>query len=152
MPINLFLVGCECFGEFYTGTQHADSAHYLYFGLHGHNILPKYIWTAIFLNVASTAIFLTPKLRNRDAVFYTACLATIVGVWIEKGMGLILPGFTPNPLGEVIEYTPNAGEIFLNIGVVAFGALLFTLMAKIAIAIQTGELCDTSVAGKVKSL
>jgi len=142
MPINLFLVGCECFGEFYTGTLHADAAHYLYFGLHGHNVLPKYIWTAIFLNVAATTVFLTPKLRRRNAVFYSACVATIVGVWIEKGMGLIFPGFTPNPLGEVIEYSPNAGEIFLNIGVVAFGALLFTLMAKVAIAIQTGELHD----------
>jgi molybdopterin-containing oxidoreductase family membrane subunit len=147
MPINLFLLGCEVFGEFYTGTLHADSAHYLYFGLHGHNVLPKYIWTAIFLNIASTVVFLTPRLRKREAVFYVACVCTVVGVWIEKGMGLIFPGFTPNPLGEVIEYTPNAGEIFLNLGVVAFGALLFTLMAKITIAIQTGDLRDGSLAG-----
>jgi len=80
-------------------------------------------------------------------VYYVACVCTVVGVWIEKGMGLIFPGFTPNPLGEVIEYTPNAGEIFLNLGVVAFGALLFTLMAKITIAIQTGDLRDGSLAG-----
>lgn len=142
MPINLFLLGCEVFGEFYTGTLHADSAHYLYFGLHGHNVLPKYIWTAIFLNVASTAVFLIPRLYKRQTIYYVACVCTVVGVWIEKGMGLIFPGFTPNPLGEVIEYTPNAGEIFLNLGVVAFGALLFTLMAKVTIAIQTGELHD----------
>ncbi len=69
MPINLFLVGCECFGEFYTGTQHADSAHYLYFGLHGHNVLPKYIWTAIFLNVASTAIFSRPSSASATRSF-----------------------------------------------------------------------------------
>lgn len=148
MPINLFLLGCEVFGEFYTGTLHAGSAHYLYFGLHGHNVLPKFIWTAIFLNVSATVVYLVPRLRKNEVVFYVACLLTIVGIWLEKGMGLILPGFTPNPLGEVIEYTPNAGEIFLNLGVVAFGALLFTLMAKVTIAIQTGELRDASLAGE----
>ena len=146
MPINLFLLGCEVFGEFYTGTLHSSSAHYLYFGLEGHNVLPKFIWTAISLNIAATVIYLVPRFRKNDTVFYVACVLTIVGIWIEKGMGLIFPGFTPNPLGEIIEYTPNAGEIFVNLGVAAFGALLFTLMAKVTIAILTGELRLTSEA------
>jgi molybdopterin-containing oxidoreductase family membrane subunit len=140
MPINLFLVGCEVFQEFYTGSLHAASAYYLYFGLHGHSMLPKFIWTALTFNVSATVVFLVPKLRAKKPLMYLACGLTVVGIWTEKGMGLIFPGFVPNPLGEIVEYAPNFGEILLNIGIVALGALLYTAMAKVTIAIQNGDL------------
>jgi molybdopterin-containing oxidoreductase family membrane subunit len=140
MPINLFLVGCEVFQEFYTGSLHAASAYYLYFGLHGHSMLPKFIWTALAFNVTATVIFLVPKLRARKSLMYMACGLTVVGIWTEKGMGLIFPGFVPSPLGEIVEYAPNLGEILLNIGIVALGAFVYTMFAKVTIAIQNGEL------------
>jgi Ni/Fe-hydrogenase subunit HybB-like protein len=140
MPINLFLLGCEVFGDFYTGALHSASARYLYFGIHGHNMLTRWIWTAIAFNVTATTIFLIPRLRDKRHVLYVACGLTIVGIWIEKGMGLIFPGFIPSPLGEIVEYNPSAGELFVTLGVVALGALLFTLMAKVTIAIQVGDL------------
>jgi Ni/Fe-hydrogenase subunit HybB-like protein len=140
MPINLFLLGCEVFHEFYTGALHSASAYYLYFGLHGHSMLTAFIWTAIAFNVTATAIFLVPKLRNDNRILYAACGLTLVGIWIEKGMGLIFPGFIPDPLGEIVEYAPNAGEIIVSLGIAALGAFLFTLMAKVTIAIQTGQL------------
>lgn len=140
MPINLFLLGCEVFHEFYTGALHSASAYYLYFGLHGHSMLTTFIWTAIAFNVTATAIFLVPKLRNNEKLLYAGCGLTLVGIWIEKGMGLIFPGFIPSPLGEIVEYSPNAGEIIVCLGIVALGAFLFTVMAKVTIAIQTGEL------------
>lgn len=140
MPINLFLLGCEVFQEFYTGALHSASAHYLYFGLHGHAMLSAFIWTAITFNITATAIFLVPRLRNKTNVMYLGCGLTVTGIWIEKGMGLIFPGFIPSPLGEVVEYAPNAGEIILCLGIVALGMFLYTAMAKITIAIQSGEL------------
>lgn len=140
MPINLFLVGCEVFQEFYTGSLHAASAYYLYFGLHGHAMLPRFIWTALAFNLTATVIFLVPKLRARKPLMYLACALTVVGIWTEKGMGLIFPGFVPSPLGEIVEYAPNLGEIILNVGIVALGAFLYTLVAKVTIAIQSGEL------------
>lgn len=140
MPINLFLVGCEIFQEFYTGSLHSASAYYLYFGLHGHAMLPAFIWTAVAFNVCATIVFLVPKLRQNTKLMYAACGLTVVGIWTEKGMGLIFPGFVPNPLGEIVEYAPNAGEIILNLGIVALGAFLYTAMAKVTIAIQSGEL------------
>jgi molybdopterin-containing oxidoreductase family membrane subunit len=33
------------------------------------------------------------------------------GIWIEKGMGLIVPGFIPSPIGEVTEYYPTFIEV-----------------------------------------
>lgn len=140
MPLNLFLVGCEVFQEFYTGSLHSASAYYLYFGLHGHAMLPAFIWTALTFNVLATTIFLVPKLRQIPKLMYLGCGLTIVGIWTEKGMGLIFPGFVPNPLGEIVEYAPNAGEIILNVGILALGAFIYTAMAKVTIAIQSGEL------------
>jgi molybdopterin-containing oxidoreductase family membrane subunit len=64
----------------------------------------------------------------------------IVGIWVEKGMGLIVPGFIPTPLGDLVEYTPSLIEILVSLGIWSFGALIFTMYGKVAIAIETGEL------------
>lgn len=140
LPINLFLLVCELFKEFYPNTLHAASARYLYFGLDGHNMLVYFIWPAIAMNVAATILVRIPKIRAKHNFFIAICLLTIVGIWVEKGMGLIFPGFTPTPLGEIVEYAPNVGEIFVSFGVVALGAILFTTMTKVAIAILDGDL------------
>lgn len=140
MPINLFLLGCEIFHEFYTGSLHTESAHYLYFGLHGHDLLTRYIWTAIAMNTTATVLLLSQRVRTGSPAHLLACGLTVVGVWIEKGMGLIFPGFIPTPLGQIVEYQPTPGETAVSFGVLALGALLFTLMAKVIIGIQTGQL------------
>lgn len=140
MPINLFLLSCEVFHEFYAGSLSSESAHYLYFGLHGHNLLTKYIWTAIGLNTIATVLLHARRVPTRSPLHLIACGLTVTGVWIEKGMGLIFPGFIPTPLGQIVEYQPSGGEIAVNFGVLALGALLFTLMAKVIIGIQTGQL------------
>jgi molybdopterin-containing oxidoreductase family membrane subunit len=140
MPVNLFLLGCEVFKELYTGGEHGIGARYLFFGIGEHTMLPKYIWTAIVFNITATIIFLVPKLRENPRILFTGLGLTLLGVWTEKGMGLIFPGFIPSPLGEIVEYSPNAGEIFVSVGILCLGALVFTLMAKVAIGIQTGQL------------
>ncbi|HBF13301.1 MAG TPA: polysulfide reductase [Deltaproteobacteria bacterium] len=140
LPINLFLLGCELFKELYPNTIHALSARYLFFGLDGHNMLTKFIWTATAFNILSTIIVVVPRLRSDRRIFLGACVMTIIGIWIEKGMGLIFPGFIPTPLGEIVEYVPNMGEIFVCLGVVSLGALMFTITTKVAIAILTDEL------------
>ena len=64
----------------------------------------------------------------------------VVGIWIEKGMGLIVPGFVPTPLGQVVEYVPSLIEIGVSAGIWGFGALLFLVLAKVSIAIDSGRL------------
>ena len=64
----------------------------------------------------------------------------IIGVWIEKGMGLIIPGFIPTPMGDLVEYRPSVAEFLISLGIWALGALIFTVMAKVALAIQFGDL------------
>lgn len=140
LPANLFLLGCEVFKEFYTGTLHATSAEYLFFGLHGHGMLVPYIWTSLLFSCTALVVFFTPKFRNNRKYLQAACVLAILGIWIEKGMGLIIPGFIPTPLGDLVEYTPSLVEFFVSLSIWSLGALIFTMMAKVALAIQHGHL------------
>ena len=139
MFINLFLLGAEIFKEYYTGTIHLAPLQYLYQGLHGHHALVPWIWTALFMNVTAFFIFLIPKTRERLLTLNIGSFFIIVGVWIEKGLGLIVPGFIPDPLGEIYEYMPNLTEVSISLGIWAFGLLIFTLFMRIAIPIQRGD-------------
>jgi len=138
--LNYFLLGCEVFTEFYTGAAHSISARYLFFGIAGHGKLISYIWAGIALGGSAAVVFLVPALRN-TRLLVAACLAATVGIWVEKGMGLIIPGFIPTPSGDLVEYGPSLIEFFVCLGIWALGAFVFTVLAKVAIAIQEGHLC-----------
>jgi molybdopterin-containing oxidoreductase family membrane subunit len=72
-----------------------------------------------------------------------------VGIWIEKGMGLIVPGFIPSPIGEVTEYYPSFVEWLMTLGIWSFGFFVLTILLKGAIGILTGEVkLAGSAAGK----
>ena len=139
MFLNLFLLGAEIFKEYYTGTIHLAPVQYLYQGLHGHNALVPWIWTAILMNITAFLIFLVPNTRENLVTLNIGSLLIIVGVWIEKGLGLIVPGFIPDPLGEIYEYMPNITEIAVSLGIWAFGLLIFTFLMRIALPIQRGD-------------
>ncbi len=140
MSLNLFLLGAEVFKEFYSGTIHKASLQYLYLGLDGHSTLVPWSWTATTLNVSAFFLFLLPATRKRFSTLNLACIFIFAGVWIEKGIGLIIPGFIPGVLGELyFSYRPTFVEILVTAGVWATGALVYTLMLKVAIPIQTGE-------------
>src|SRR5262249_32002012 len=126
MLINVFLLLNELFKEFYTGNLHVASAKYLYFGLHGHHALRPWIWTAIALNVLALVLLVLPVSRSLRWL-NVACALAIVGIWIEKGMGLVVPGFVPSPLGEIVEYVPTLNETLICLGIWAFGLLCYTI-------------------------
>ncbi|MCB9426512.1 MAG: polysulfide reductase NrfD [Flavobacteriales bacterium] len=138
--INLIMLVSELFKEFYAPTHHSESAYYLFFGLHGKDALLPWIWTAIPLNVLATLLLTFHKLRNNFKVLYFACFILFVAIWIEKGFGLIVPGFIPGPYGKIAEYTPTFVEIGVTLGIWAMGAFVFTILAKTAIKIENGEL------------
>jgi Ni/Fe-hydrogenase subunit HybB-like protein len=139
MFLNLFLHGAEAFKEFYSSTQHLLFTRYWYFGVNGHNTLVPYAWSAVALNVMAFALFISPSARRKVITLNLGCLATYAGCYIEKGMGLIIPGLTPDTLGEIYEYYPTATELRVAAGIFALGFLLFTLMLKIAVPISLGE-------------
>lgn len=140
MGINLLFLGAETFKELYTDSWHKAPFIYLFVGLHGHSVLVKWIWTAIIFNCTSFLLFLIPTTRKNFVTLNLACVLIVIGVWIEKGMGFIVPGFIPTPLGEVWEYLPRAPEILISLGVFGIGLLVYTLALKIVIPIETGEM------------
>ncbi len=134
---NLFLVGAEVFTEFYTGGSHVASAQYLYFGLHGKNALVPWIWSAVACDIFAAVVFLTVDPKKSLWVISVACMAALFGLWVEKGLGLIVPGFVPSTLHEIVEYLPNMVEWKISLGIWALGLILFTLGLKIAVAVFT---------------
>ena len=136
---NLFLVGVEMFTHFYSQGEHAISAHYLYFGLKGFGRLVPWIWIAHALGVVAVCLVLVRRLRQRRVLLNVACLLAMAEIWIEKTMGLVIPGFVPTSMGEVFEYMPASAEIFVSVGVLSIGLLVFTVVAKIALPIALGR-------------
>ena len=137
--INLFLFGCEIFTVLYTGSSHLAALQYLLVGLHGKHGLVPWIWSAIVMNVIAAVLFLLPAARSRAWVLNTACVLTFVAIWIEKGMGLIIPGFVPSTLHEIVEYVPSLAEWKITAGIWAFGLLVYTVALKVAVPILAGK-------------
>lgn len=138
--INLIMLGSELFTEFYAPTHHNQSATYLFFGLEGKGSLLPLIWSAIAMNVLATVILTIHALRRSALFLNVACTLLFIAIWIEKGIGLIVPGFIPEPWGKIVEYTPTWIEIFVTLGIWAMGFFLFTLLVKMAIPIELGRL------------
>jgi Ni/Fe-hydrogenase subunit HybB-like protein len=137
--INLVMLGSELFYKFYSPTHHGINARYLFFGLGEHRALVPWIWTAITLNVIATAALMIHPVRRNARWLVAACAVLFVGVWIEKGVGLVVPGFVPSPLGEIVEYTPSLVELAVTAGIWALGLFTLTILVRVAIPIELGE-------------
>jgi Ni/Fe-hydrogenase subunit HybB-like protein len=139
MFINLLLLGAELFKEYYTATVHLAPVHYLFQGLNGHSALVPWIWTAMIFNVTAFFIFLIPDTRRNNVTLVIGCILIFIGVYIEKGMGLVIPGFIPDVLGEIYEYSPTGIEMLLTMGIWATGLFVFTMLLRVAIPILNGD-------------
>ena len=139
LGIALFLTLSEVVVELYARTEHANGLYYLMFGLHGLHGLVPYFWGAVILMVASFVMFLLPAVRNDLNKLPIPCAMAFAGIWIEKGMGLVVPGFIPSPIGEVTEYYPTFVEWLMVLGIWSFGFFILTILLKGAIGILLGE-------------
>ena len=143
MIINVFLLVCEVFKEFYSGTLHGASAKYLFLGLDGHHALVPWIWTAIGFNLIAMVILVLPLSKSLKYL-NVACVLSIVGIWIEKGMGLVIPGFIPTPLGAVVDYLPSLNETLVCLGIWALGLLCYTIFLRMAVPILQGRMAKAN--------
>jgi Ni/Fe-hydrogenase subunit HybB-like protein len=135
MFLNLFLFGAEIFKEYYSNTSHLIHTQYLYSGVHGHDALVPFAWGSLACSVVAFLLFLFPATRRNLVTLNLGCLLIYTGVYIEKGIALVIPGMTPDTLGEFYEYVPTLSEVRVGAGIFAAGFLVFTLLCKIAIPI-----------------
>ena len=102
-----------------------------------------WIWTAVALNIASAVLVHLPATRRHVGLLNLACALAFVRVWIEKGMGLIIPGFVPSTLHEVVEYVPTLTEWKVTAGIWAFGLMVLTVAVKVALPVLSGQFADS---------
>jgi molybdopterin-containing oxidoreductase family membrane subunit len=139
MFLNLFLLGAEVFKEYYSDTVHLAPMKYLFQGLHGHTSLVPYIWTAMIFNLTAFLLFLIPKTRENYVTLNIGCVLIFIGVYIEKGMGLVIPGLAPDVLGEIYDYSPTGTEFLVSMGIWATGLFVYTMLLRVAIPILNGD-------------
>lgn len=138
MFFNLFLLGAELFKEFYSATEHTLFTRYYWFGIGEHKALVPFAWLSLIASLAAFLLFLIPKTRKNWFTLNLGCVLIWAGVYVEKGMGLVLPGMTPDTLGEIYDYRPSVNEWMVATGVFCTGFLIFTLLVKVAIPILSG--------------
>ena len=139
MFVNLFLLAAEIFKEYYSNTEHLIHMRYMFTGIGDKHAIVPYMWFSVAASVVAFVLFLVPATRKNVVTLNIGCVLIYRGVDLEKGMGLVIPGLTPDTLGEIYEYAPSWTEIAVSMGIFSVGFLLFTLMVKVATPIMLGE-------------
>jgi molybdopterin-containing oxidoreductase family membrane subunit len=137
--VNLVMLLSELVHAFYLPTRHGISATYLFLGLEGHGALVPWIRAGLLLNVLATAALMIHPLRRNPRWLMPACAVLFFGIWVEKGIGLVVTGFVPSPLGEIVEYTPTWVELCVTAGIWALGLFVLTILVRVALPIELGE-------------
>lgn len=136
--VNGFFALMEIFTVFYAQIpEHMEHFELLYAGRGGDLTITPWMSLSAVIAAAAIAILLVPAARR--ALLPLACGMVFASLWLEKGLGLIVGGFEPSPLGAVARYVPTLPEGVIAIGIWAIGALLVTVFYKIAIAVRMGS-------------
>ena len=137
MIVNVFFVLMEVFTVFYSRIPE-PMAHFefLFVGLEGHAPLVPWMWASMALAVMSLLLLVTPRYRADERTLAAACGMVFASLWIDKGLGLIVGGFVPSPLGDIARYVPTLPEISITLAIWAVGFLVVTVLYKIALAVR----------------
>jgi len=134
--INIFFILAEVFTAFYSEIPaHEEHFEYLFIGLNGDRHLVPWMWLSVLLSWIALALLLVPKWRNNIRLLVVACICIFVSIGLDKGLGLMVGGMVPSPLGAVTRYVPTLPESTIVIGIWAIGALMITVFYKIALSV-----------------
>ena len=137
MIINVFFFLLELFTAFYSQIPgHMHPIVFLFKGLEGHGNLVPWMWTAAAFAIISLILLIVPSTRRNEGTLAVACAILIVATWIDKGLGLIVAGFTPTPFETVTEYWPTTPEMLITIGIWATGFFVLTILYKITVSVK----------------
>jgi len=137
MILNVFFLLLEVFTAFYSRIPgHEHTFVYLFSGLDGHGRLVPWMWTSVGLAFVALLLLIIPGTRRKEDTLAVGCAAVFVSTWIDKGLGLVIGGFIPNPMEHVTEYWPTTPEVLITIGVWATGFFVMTVLFKIATSIK----------------
>ena len=135
MFLNLFFFFSEVFKEVYSDTQHIVHFRYLFQGIGENRDIVFYGWLSVIISIIAFLLFLIPATRKNVITLNIGAILIYFGVFIEKGIALLTPGFTPDVLGQVYIYRPSMTEVRVAAAIFSTGFLIFTLLTKVAVAI-----------------
>jgi molybdopterin-containing oxidoreductase family membrane subunit len=152
MITNVFFLGLEFFTAFYSKIPgHTSPFMYLYAGIEGHAKLVPVMWTSTILAVIALFLLIFPQFRKKENLLAIACVSTFFSLWIDKGFGLIVGGFVPNPFERVTEYWPTLPETLITLAVWSVGFLVLTILYKIAVSVKEEAVFDKYGQKQIKS-
>ncbi|SHN51718.1 sulfate reduction electron transfer complex DsrMKJOP subunit DsrP [Desulfovibrio litoralis] len=138
MCINIFFFLMEVFTAFYS--QIPEAMHpitFLFMGHDGHaSWVNGWMWTAVVCAFVSLALLIPSSLRENEKILPWALGLLILACWIDKGLGLMIGGFTPNTFEQITPYTPSIVEILIAMGVFGIGLLILSILWKIALEVK----------------
>jgi len=137
MILNVFFFLLEMFTAFYSQIPgHMHPIVYLFSGLEGHGKLVPWMWTAAVFGILALLLLIVPATRRNENTLVLACVSVFIATWIDKGFGLVIGGFIPNPFEKVFEYWPTLPEVVISLGVWATGFFVLTVLYKIAVSVK----------------
>jgi molybdopterin-containing oxidoreductase family membrane subunit len=137
MILNVFFFLLELFTAFYSQIPgHMVHFQFLFAGLEGHGRLVPWMWAATVFAVLALVLLINPSTRRKEDTMILGCAAVVIATWIDKGMGLVIGGFTPNAFERVTDYWPTIPEVLITIGVWATGFFILTVLFKIAASVK----------------
>ena len=138
MGINVFFYALEVFTAFYSqvpGHMHPMVA--LFSGHDGHSLwVNSWMWTAVVLGLVSLLLIAMPGTRDNEKILPFTLVILVAATWIDKGLGLLIGGFTPNTFDQITTYAPSIAELAIGLGIYAIGALVLSLLWKIALDVK----------------
>lgn len=137
MCLNVFFYLCELFTAFYSNIPgHMEPIRFLFEGHGGHLAWVSYwMWAAVIMAIACLVILIPPKWRESRLLPF-ALIMLVAASWIDKGLGLLIGGFTPNMFEAFTPYMPSFKECMVALGVYACGAFVLSLLWKIALSVK----------------
>ncbi len=137
MAINVFFLLMELFTAFYSGIpEHLDHFKFLFVGLDGNTVLVPWMWMSVIFAAISLVLLFNPNTRNKDNWLGFASVLVFLSIWLDKGLGMVVTGFVPSPLGIAVKYIPTLPELLISLAVYAAGTLVITVLYKVAISVR----------------
>ncbi len=137
MLINVFFFLLEVFTAFYSNIPgHTHTLAYLFTGLHGAGSLVGWMWVMAVCAILCLVLLVPPKFRKKPELLVPGLILLIAATWIDKGLGLVVGGFIPNPFESITEYAPTIPEIMISVMIYATGLLVLTVLWKVAIGVK----------------
>ena len=137
MCVNIFFFLLEVFTSFYSNMPgHMAPLIYLFKGIDGHTMMVPFMWTAVVLGLGCLLFLIPTPIRQNTTALAIGLVMLVIASWIDKGLGLLIGGFTPNPFETVTVYSPTVPEIMISLMIFSLGGIVLTVLWKIAIEVR----------------